>query len=78
MIKLSQKLDAIHVLGDSSSNVVITIETDGTICNSLGSLTIGPGDNDAIRLKSLLELMKEPRGRGKTTDEPDGFHQTTG
>ena len=73
-IKLSQKLDTIHILGNASSNVVITIETDCTVCNGLGSLTVWSRHDNAIRAKPFLQLSKEPRGRGETTDEPDGFH----
>jgi hypothetical protein len=72
-IKLPQKLDTIHVLGDSSSNVVVTIKADSTIRNGFRGLTVRSRYDDAIGGKSFLELRKEPRGRGETTDEPNGF-----
>ena len=75
-IKLPQELDAIHILCNSSSNVVITVKADGTVCNSFGGLTIRSRNDDAIRGKSFLELRKEPRRRGKAADEPDGFYHT--
>lgn len=57
--------------------MVITVETDGTVCNGFGSLTVWSRHDYAIRPKSFLELSKEPRGRSKTTDEPDGFHHAS-
>ena len=48
--------------------MVVTIKADSTVCNSLRGLTIRSRDHDAIGGKPFLELRKEPRGRGKTTD----------
>ena len=67
-IKLPQKLNAIHVLGDSGSNVVIAVETDSTVGDGFGSLTIRSRNDDTVRLESFPELMEEPRGRGKAAD----------
>lgn len=62
------------MLGNPSSDVVITIETDGTVCNCFASLAVRPCHNNAIGFKSFLELVKEPRGWGETTDKPDGLY----
>jgi hypothetical protein len=72
-IELSQELDTIHMFGNPSSDVVITIETDGTIRNGFASLTVWPRHDDALGLELFLKLGKEPRGRSETANEPDGF-----
>ena len=72
-IKLPQELDAIHELGNTGSNMVITIETDGTVCDGFGSLTVRSRYDKSIGPKPFLELGEEPRGRGKTPDKPNGF-----
>ena len=76
-VKLPQKLDPIHILGDPSSNVVIAIKANSTIRNGFRGLTVRSRHDNAVRLESFLELCKEPRGRSETTDEPDGFDHTS-
>ena len=76
-VKLSQELNPIHILGDSSSNVMITIKADRTIRNGFRGLTVRSRHDNTIRFESFLKLGKEPWGRGETTDEPDGFDKTS-
>ena len=77
LVKLSQKLDPIHILGDSSPNVVIAIKANRAIRNGFRGLTVRSRHDNTIRFESFLELCKEPWGRGETTDEPDGFDLTS-
>lgn len=67
-IELPQKLSTIHVLGDSSSNMMIAVEADSTVRDGFGGLTIWPRNDDTVRLESLLELTGEPRGKGKAAN----------
>jgi len=77
LVKLPQKLDPVHVLGDPSSNVVIAIKANSTIRDGFRGLTVGTRHDDTIRFEPFLELCKEPRGGGETADEPDRFDQTS-
>lgn len=56
LVELPQKLDAVHVFGDSSSNVVITVEADSTIRDGFRGLTVWSRHDNAIRAESFLEL----------------------
>ena len=56
--------------------MVVAIKADSTVCNSFRGLTVRSRDDNAIGGKPFLELRKEPRGRGETTDEPGRFDYT--
>ena len=73
-IKLPQKLDAVHILGNTGPDMMIAIETDSTVCDGFGSLTVRSRHGKSIRPKPFLELGEEPRGRGETANKPNGFY----
>lgn len=77
LIELPQELDPVHVLGDSSSDVMITVKPDSAICDGFRGLAVRSRYDNAIRAQSFLELRKQPGGRGETTDEPDSFNQAS-